>query len=103
MSSTQQMAIPPSRNSPRYIIRTAAALRSVSVGRRRPKHWRSARRRNTARAASTNTARVVTLNPPAVEPGEPPTSISSVISSREGSLSWERSRVLYPAVRGVTA
>ena len=40
--------------------------------------------------------------PPAVEPGDPPMSISAQVRRMPPSESWERSTVLKPAVRTVT-
>ena len=46
---------------------------------------------------------VVVLAPPAVEPGLPPVSMSSSVSSAEASESSAVAMVSKPAVRGVTA
>ena len=40
--------------------------------------------------------------PPAVDPGDPPISISNIIIAFEGSVIAARSAVLNPAVLGVT-
>ena len=57
---------------------------------------------NTDRTLSRKVARVVVLKPPAVEPGEPPTSIRRIRSIWELPAKRVRSTVLKPAVRGVT-
>ena len=94
---------PPARNSVRYMVRMVAALRTVSSGMRRPKKCVCFLRRKTETAVETSTASVVVFMPPAVEPGEPPTSISRMTMARPVSLMSVRSAVLKPAVRGVTA
>ena len=58
--------------------------------------------RKTANAAASSTASVVVFMPPAVEPGEPPTSMQTIIIAWPGSLTRPRSTVLKPAVRSVT-
>ena len=80
----------------------AHALRSTWSGRRRPKHRALPCRRITAPTLSSSTASVVVLNPPAVEPGEPPASMSRMVISWLQALSWVKSTVLKPAVRGET-
>ena len=79
MPSTVLMKIPPNKKRIRYIIRIAAAFFIVSGGKRRPKHWALSRRRNTEIMAINRTAAVVVFIPPAVEPGDPPISISITI------------------------
>ena len=56
-----------------------------------------------ANAFNISTAKVVVFIPPAVELGEPPTSISIIIIVFETSVILEISIVLNPAVLGVTA
>ena len=58
--------------------------------------------RSTEATHSTSTARLVVLKPPAVDPGEPPTSIVSVHSISAGPERAVWSMVLKPAVRVVT-
>ena len=58
--------------------------------------------RQTENAFKIRTASVVVFIPPAVEPGEPPTSISRIIIALEDSVMAVRSAVLNPAVLGVT-
>lgn len=50
-----------------------------------------------------STARVVVFIPPAVEPGEPPTSIKTITIPSPSFVIMVRSAVLKPAVLGVTA
>ena len=95
------MASPPSRNSDRYKSRMAAALRRASPSMRRPKQRGSSRLENTAAAENKSTASVVVFMPPAVEPGDPPMSMSITSTIWPTSLSAVRSMVLKPAVRGV--
>ena len=80
----------------------AVALCTASSWMRRPKQWAVSRRRNTAAVVSSSTASVVVLKPPAVEPGEPPTSIKNIVISWLVGVISPRSTVLKPAVRGVT-
>ena len=56
-----------------------------------------------ANAIRNKTTKVVVLIPPAVEPGLPPISISTVVSRELLSESEDKSVVLNPAVLGVTA
>ena len=49
-----------------------------------------------------STVKVVVFIPPAVEPGEPPISINSIITAFDASLISEMSMVLKPAVLVVT-
>ena len=56
-----------------------------------------------ANAFNISTAKVVVFIPPAVELGEPPTSISIIIIAFETSVILEISIVLNTAVLGVTA
>ena len=58
--------------------------------------------RNVAIAFKIRTVNVVVFIPPAVEPGEPPISINNIITAFEGSLIFEMSMVLNPAVLVVT-
>ena len=51
---------------------------------------------------ATRTARVVIFMPPAVEPGAPPISISTIITALEAPCMPAKSAVLKPAVLGVT-
>ena len=85
-----------------YSIRIVAALRTVSSSIRRPKQRIVSRRLKTDMAEKNSTASVVVFMPPAVEPGEPPVSISRMMMKRPTSLSFVKSRVLKPAVLGVT-
>ena len=70
---------------------------------RRLKSRGSFLRRITATAFERSTATVVVFTPPAVEPGAPPTSISTTVMARLALVRRFRSTVLNPAVRGVTA
>ena len=79
-----------------------AAWRTASASKRRPKKWPSSRRRNTATMLASSTARVVVFIPPAVEPGEPPMSMSRIMTAWDTPPMAARSAVLNPAVRGVT-
>ena len=101
--SIPEIRHPPVRNRNRYMTRTAAAVRTVSSEILRPNILGCALLRNTELSDARRTARVVTLMPPAVEPGAPPVSMRKIIRSLPFSLSTERSRVLKPAVLGVTA
>jgi hypothetical protein len=56
-----------------------------------------------AMALANNTAAVVVFIPPAVDPGDPPISISMMIRARPALVMAVRSTVLKPAVLGVTA
>ncbi len=79
----------------------AAASQAALTLMRRPKKWPSSRRLNTAMALAKSTATVVVFMPPAVEPGEPPMSMSTMVTARARPLKAVRSAVLKPAVRGV--
>ena len=59
-------------------------------------------RPNVAKELAMRTATVVVLIPPAVEPGEPPIIIRTIIVAMEGSCSAVQSTVLNPAVLVVT-
>ena len=48
-------------------------------------------------------ATAVVFTPPAVDPGDPPINISTIVSTLETGLSPVWLMVLEPAVRGVTA
>ena len=67
-----------------------------------PKHSVSSFLLKTASKERNSTAIVVVFIPPAVEPGEPPISISTIIIVLLLSLICARSTVLKPAVRVVT-
>ncbi|CAN4047882.1 RNA polymerase sigma factor sigV, partial [Dysosmobacter welbionis] len=100
--SIRLITSPPARNSPRYIAKIVAAWEMVSLEIRRLKKCGYSLRRKTASAFARRTASVVVFMPPAVEPGEPPMSISMVIIVCPLSLIAVKSAVLKPAVRGVT-
>lgn len=68
----------------------------------RPKAVTDVRPRSALTALSASTATVTVLRPPAVEPGEPPISMSTHATACEGSVSALWSMVLKPAVRSVT-
>ena len=53
-------------------------------------------------ALAKSTATVVVFIPPAVDPGEPPMSMSTMVTATARPLREVRSAVLKPAVRGVT-
>lgn len=78
----------------------AAASQEALTLMRRPKKRPSSRRRNTAMALAKSTATVVVFMPPAVDPGEPPMSMSTMVTARARPLSEVRSAVLKPAVPG---
>ena len=86
-----------------YMPMRVAALFTTSSSTRRPKRRTLLRLRNTATALAASTATVVIFMPPAVDPGAPPTSMSPRSTDRPLSDMAERSPVLKPAVRGVTA
>ena len=75
------MAAAPTKVSPRYSSRMAAALRTVDVSNLRWKSCGSSRLRKAAMALAMRTASVVTFMPPAVEPGAPPVSISKMVTA----------------------
>ena len=95
-------AMPVERNNDIYMNSIAPAVRMISSGMRRLKHSTSFLRLNTLKAARKRTAIVDVFIPPAVEPEQPPISISTVISIAPGSLITEKSAVLKPAVLVVT-
>ena len=84
----------PPRKSSRYIMKTVMACRMVSSGRRREKQVTSFLRRKAASAVASSVKTVVVLQPPAVEPGEPPMSIKSTRMARPLSLKPSISMVL---------
>ena len=100
--SIRQIAMPVDRKSVMYINSIAPAVRIVSAEIRRLKHSTSFLRRNTLRAERNNKATVDDFLHPAVEPEQPPISISTVISIALGSRITEKSAVLKPAVLVVT-
>ena len=100
--SMRLMTMPPSRNSTRYISKTAMAFFTVSSAIRRPKNRPFSRLRKTATVQASSTAMVVVFMPPAVEPGLPPMSMSPMVMVWPVSLRAVRSAVLKPAVLGVT-
>ena len=102
ISSVLLITIPPTRNKTIYIKKIVAAFLIVSSGICLPKKLVCSFFQNTDNADETRTARVVVFIPPAVEPGEPPMSISIMISICPTSLSKVKSAVLNPAVLGVT-
>ena len=93
---------PPVRNRMTYIIRIVAAFLIVSSFTLRPKKCVCSLRLNTEIAVENKTASVVVFIPPAVEPGEPPISISMIVIAVPVSLISVKSAVLNPAVLGVT-
>ena len=86
-----------------YIIIIVDASLIVLSSIRRPKNLALFFLRNTEIALLNNTAIVVVFIPPAVEPGDPPISISIMIRERPMLLMAVRLAVLNPAVLGVTA
>ena len=94
--------MPPTKNSRKYITATAAAFFTTEPSMRLPQTSASSFLRQTENALRIRTASVVVFIPPAVEPGEPPTSMSRVIIALEEPVIAERSAVLKPAVLGVT-
>ena len=100
--STALITKPPPKNRVRYMKQTVEALHTALLSIRRPKKWGSLRRWNTAMALANSTAAVVVFIPPAVDPGEPPISMSMMVSPCPTPERAVRSAVLKPAVRGVT-
>ena len=94
--------MPLDRNKNIYINKIAPALRTASSGILLPKHSTSFFLENTEMAARKITAKVVVFIPPAVDPGEPPISIRSIIIKTPDSSICERSVELKPAVLVVT-
>ena len=94
---------PQPKNSMRYMLKIVAAVLTAPEPTLRPKNCGLSRRRKVATALASRTAKVVVFIPPAVEPGEPPTSISKIIMARDASVIAVRSMVLKPAVLGETA
>lgn len=90
------------KNSRKYITATAAAFFTAEPSMRLPQTSASSFLRQTENALRIRTASVVVFIPPAVEPGEPPTSMSMVIIALEEPVIAGRSAVLKPAVLGVT-
>ena len=84
MPSHSHSITPPARNSPIYSVMSVAACRSTTGGKRRANTWMLSRCFKMATTHSASTARLVVLKPPAVEPGEPPTSIVRIHSSTAG-------------------
>ena len=89
-------------NRNRYINKTAPAFLTVLSGTRLLKHSTSFLRENTVIAPRKSTANVAVFIPPAVDPGHPPISISTIIISVPDSDICERSCELKPAVLAVT-
>lgn len=85
-----------------YIINIAEADLTVSSSMRRFISSALSFFLNTENAEENKTAIVVVFMPPAVEPGEPPISISIIIRYNPVSLIAVRFTVLNPAVLGVT-
>ena len=91
---------------PRLIVTpmtvSATAFMMLRGSMVRPKAVTDVRPRSALTALSASTATVTVLRPPAVEPGEPPISMSTHATACEGPVSALSSRVLKPAVRSVT-
>ena len=102
-SSILLMSKPPVKNRIRYIIKIVEACATVSFDTRLLKKHGFYIRRKTAMAFASRTATVVVFMPPAVDPGEPPISIKSVMTDCPVSLTDVKSAVLNPAVLGVIA
>lgn len=102
IDSIRLIVIPVERKSEMYIKSMAPAVRIVSFEIRRLKHSTSFFRLKTLNAEKNSTATVDVFIPPAVEPEQPPISISTVISIELGSRIMEKSAVLKPAVLEVT-
>ncbi len=94
------MALPANRS--RYIIRMAAASRTVSFSTLLLNITVSSRRLNTEMAEAKRSAAVVVFMPPAVDPGEPPISMRKIMRKIPESENRVRSVVLKPAVLQVT-
>ena len=97
------MTAPPSKNSTIYRRQIAEACLTVSSAILRLNICAFSFLRKTEVAEANRTASVVFFIPPAVDPGEPPTSIKKIISKSPTSLIRPRFVVLKPAVLGVTA
>ena len=100
--SIRLITAPPASESVRYMKSIAPALRTVSSDILLLKHCTSFLRLNTVIAERNRTANVTVFIPPAVEPGEPPISMSMIIIAEPDSSIAARSVVLKPAVRVVT-
>ena len=94
------MALPANRS--RYIIRMAAASRTVSFSTLLLNSTVSSCRLNTEMAEAKRSAAVVVFMPPAVDPGEPPISMRKIMRKIPESENRVRSVVLKPAVLQVT-
>ena len=86
-SSIVLKAKAPPNERHRYKKNMAPAAFTASSITLLPKHWASPFLLNTAKAESTRTAIVVVFIPPAVDPGDPPTSINNtVIASPDSDI-----------------
>ena len=90
------------KNSSKYRTKIAVALRTVSAGILLPNIVASSWCLNTDMADSERIANVVVFIPPAVDPGDPPISISMIVRISPAPLSVFWSAVLNPAVLVVT-
>lgn len=100
--STRLIIIAPNVKRNVYIRNIVAAIRTAPPEILRLKSWVFSFLRNTDMAEENNTAMVVVFIPPAVEPGDPPMSISTMVSIWPVSLKSVKSEVLKPAVLVVT-
>ena len=75
------------------------ARNTVRKGIVRPPMITALSPRNELNNAENTTAIVVVFNPPAVEPGDPPININTIINVRHAVGNSTRSTVEYPAVR----
>ena len=87
----------------RYIMKSVAAFLIVLSSILLPNRWTLFFLKNTEEIFADRTASVVVFIPPAVDPGEPPTSIRAIISMLPAPDREEREAVLNPAVLGVIA
>ena len=101
--SISLMTMPPERKRTRYIKSIAEAFFIAASATRLSKHSTSSLLLKTDIAENTSIATVVVFMPPAVEPGEPPMSISIMVIIFPVTLIFPKSTVLKPAVLGVTA
>ena len=100
--SIVQIETPPIKKSVMYIITIVDAFFITLSSILLPNAQTFSFRLKQAKALRISTAIVVVLRPPAVEPGEPPTSIRKIIIACDGRVNFVKSVVLKPAVLVVT-
>ena len=101
--SIRLIAEAPMKKSARYMINSVAAVFTAEGSSLRLNRWTSEFCLIVDTTVAASTAKVVVFIPPAVDPGDPPISISTVVIPFEGPERSVRSVVLKPAVLGVTA